>query len=174
VAQNHQSLHALHDTVGGNPEWSDNAPMLVEELDLTDPEIAAQVLAVQQAAYRVEADLIGSSDIPQLHETLDQLIAAPVQWHGISDDGHVVAAIAFTIAGDEIDIDRLVVVPDALRRGFGSALVAALDAAATITVSTGTLNHPARAFYLSHGFVECGRTRPVPSIEVTHFIRRPQ
>ena len=148
--------------------------MPVEELDLTDPKIAAQVLAVQKAAYRVEADFIGSSDIPHLHETLDQLMAAPVQWLGINDHGRVVAAIAFTVAGDEVDIDRLVVAPDALRRGFGSALIAALDESATITVSTGTLNQPATAFYLSHGFVECGRSRPVPSIEVTHFARRPQ
>ncbi|MCP3999089.1 MAG: GNAT family N-acetyltransferase [bacterium] len=148
--------------------------MLVQELDLTDPEIAAQVLALQKAAYRIEADLIGSFDIPQLHETLDQLMAIPVQWCGINDGGRLVAAIAFAVADGDIDIDRLVVAPDALRRGYGSALLAALDVAATVTVSTGTLNGPAKAFYLSHGFVEHGRSRPVPSIEVTHLVRRPQ
>ncbi len=159
--------------MGENREWGDNAPMRLEELDLTDPGTAAQVLAVQKAAYRVEADLIGSTDIPPLRETLAELVAAPLRWLGIRDGGRILAAIAYTNDGRDIDIDRLVVVPDAHRRGFGSALLGALDPTATITVSTGTLNHPAGAFYRAHGFMECGESTPAPGVEVTHFVRRP-
>lgn len=143
----------------------------VGHLDLSDVAVATQVLAVQRAAYRVEADLIGFEEIPPLHESLDDLMQAPLVWYGIADDGAVVAAIAFTETDQGIDIDRLVVAPSAARRGYGSALVAALDQSATITVSTGAMNAPAHRLYEAHGFSRVGESGPVAGLLVTHFER---
>jgi GNAT superfamily N-acetyltransferase len=145
---------------------------LVPPLDLTDPVLAAQVLALQRAAYRVEADMIGFEGIPPLHESLADLVAAPLTWLGIKSDGRVVAAIAFTQDGRGVDVDRLVVDPDAVRGGLGSALVGALDSEATITVSTGTKNLAAHRFYEAQGFKSIGESSPVPGLRVTHFERK--
>ena len=43
--------------------------------DLADAALAARVLAVQHAAYAIEAELIGYPDLPPLHETLEGLQA---------------------------------------------------------------------------------------------------
>ena len=144
----------------------------VGPLDLTDLVLAAQVLTLQRAAYRVEADMIGFDGIPPLHESLADLVAAPLTWMGIKKDDRVVAAIAFTQDGRGVDVDRLVVDRDATRCGFGSALVEALDPAATITVSTGTKNLPAHRLYEAQGFKSIGESSPAPGLRVTHFERK--
>ncbi len=92
---------------------------MIESLDLTQPATADQVLGMQHAAYRMQADLIGFDGIPLLHETLEQLIAEPLDWRGIRDGGRVVAAIAIVGAGGRCDVDRLMVDPQHQRRGYG-------------------------------------------------------
>jgi GNAT superfamily N-acetyltransferase len=164
----------LHDTAAGWVGPDDNGEMVVETLDLTDAVVATQVLSVQRAAYQIEADLIGSDEIPPLHEDLAGLMAAPLLWLGIRADDEVVAAMAFTVEGRDIDIDRLVVDPGSMRCGYGSALVAALVPNSRITASTGTKNLPAHRFYLRHGFGPVGQSEPIPGLSVTHFERRPQ
>ena len=57
--------------------------IVIEPLDLADPATAADVLRVQRAAYRVEAELIGFDGIPPLHEPLGGVDrgAAAVEGH---------------------------------------------------------------------------------------------
>lgn len=43
---------------------------MLRPLDLSDPDVADRVVAIQRAAYRVEADLIGFDGIPPLHDTV--------------------------------------------------------------------------------------------------------
>ncbi|MDJ0663778.1 MAG: GNAT family N-acetyltransferase [Acidimicrobiia bacterium] len=145
--------------------------MDIDALDLSEPGVADAVLRLQRAAYRVEADLIGSEAIPPLHESLGELVRAPVEWLGIWNNGELVAAVAYSVSGATVDIDRLVVHPDRMRRGLGSALLQALPANTRLTVSTGTRNEPAHRFYRTHGFEPVGETEPVPGLHVTHFAR---
>ncbi|WP_422734286.1 GNAT family N-acetyltransferase [Micromonospora sp. WMMD558] len=56
-----------------------------------DEALARSVLAVQHAAYAVEAALIGDDRIPPLHETVTDLRAAPLRW---------LAAFAADLPGD--------------------------------------------------------------------------
>jgi GNAT superfamily N-acetyltransferase len=149
----------------------DNQDVYVEALDLSEPGVADAVLDLQRAAYRVEADLIGSDLIPPLTESLDELVRAALQWLGLRVGGELVAALAYSVAGSAVDIDRLVVAPDMLRQGLGSALLEALPAGERITVSTGSRNQPAHRFYSAHGFERVGETEPVPGLPVTHFER---
>jgi GNAT superfamily N-acetyltransferase len=147
-------------------------PHVVEKLDLSHLSTAEQVMAVQRAAYREEADLIGSTAIPQLTESLAELQAQPLEWIGVHDSRHrVVAALAFTDDGEVIDIDRLMVAPNLFRRGYGRALVAALDERRTVIVSTGRDNPPGRALYESLGFVRSRDEEVVPGLVITHFRR---
>jgi GNAT superfamily N-acetyltransferase len=147
----------------------------VELLDLADPSIAAAVLMLQQAAYRVEAELIDFDGIPPLHESLEDLVASPLHWIGIrAAGGELVAALANTTEGEMLDIDRLAVVPDRSRNGYGSALIGALDPGSTITVSTGSTNVPAHSFYAAQGFTKNREEEVVPGPMTTRFTREPE
>lgn len=151
-----------------------------------DPALAAELIEVQRAAYAVEARLIGSDAIPALHETVDDLRAAGLQWlvvrsarggrsaggspHQHESPGRVLGAIGFTQAGGTVDIDRLVVHPDAFRGGIGRALVAAaIVGASVVTVSTGRDNPPARRLYESLGFQHTGDVEVVPGLWVSRY-----
>jgi ribosomal protein S18 acetylase RimI-like enzyme len=144
----------------------------VEHLDLSEPNTAAAVLQLQHEAYRIEADLIGSEDIPPLHESLGELARAPLQWLGVREaGGGVEAALAYTAVDGIIDIDRLIVSPTRFRHGYGTALVAKLGQRATITVSTGSANTPAHRFYEALGFRRTHDEEVTPGLFVTHFTR---
>lgn len=149
-------------------------PIPVQPLDVTDPAIAELVWRLQRAAYKVEAELVGFDGIPPLHESLEDLVAAPLNWLGVAEaGGRIVAALAFTEADGRIDIDRLMVDPDGFRNGYGAALVGALDTAASITVSTGAANIPAHRLYEARGFSRAHDEEVAPGMWITHFAREP-
>jgi ribosomal protein S18 acetylase RimI-like enzyme len=141
-------------------------------LDLGGRGVVERLLALQQAAYRIEANLIGFDGIPPLHESLEELVAQPLSWIGIRAQDRVVAALAYRLEDSTCDIDRLVVDTDYFGRGFGSALVASLLHHPRITVSTGTANLPARRLYEKHGFQAVGERGIAPGVTVTHYERR--
>jgi ribosomal protein S18 acetylase RimI-like enzyme len=143
----------------------------VEVLDITNPSDSVAILALQRAAYAVEAEVIGSAEIPPLHESLQDLTQASLCWIGIRDGGEVVAALAYTTEGNRVDIDRLIVSPGHFRNGLGKTLVESLDPAATITVSTGAANLAARRLYESLEFVQTHDEEVVPGLVVSHFSR---
>ncbi len=126
---------------------------LVRPLDVDDDETANAVLALQRAAYAVEAGLIGSDGIPALTETLQQLRNADESWFGALDPetGRLVGAVAWReLADGTVDICRLVVAPEAFRQGIATALLNALDGAfpaRSMIVSTGRANEPAVAHH---------------------------
>jgi len=141
-------------------------------LDVGDDRIAAGLLDLQRLAYSVEAGLIGHGGIPQLTETLTELRAADLRWLGVTDEeGLPVAAIAYSWAGDVLDIERLVVHPALFRRGLGSRLVAALPPAPVVVVSTGRDNRPARRLYQRLGFDHVEDVEVAPGLWVSRLRR---
>jgi GNAT superfamily N-acetyltransferase len=139
-----------------------------------DPGLAARLHAVQVAAYRVEAALIGDDRFPPLHETVDDVRAAPVTWLGAFSGNELVGAVAWTVGSEGWDIDRLAVDPVHHRRGIGSALVAAVlerAGGAQVTASTGSGNTPARALFAEHGFRSAGDIEVVPTLWVSQYVR---
>jgi ribosomal protein S18 acetylase RimI-like enzyme len=143
----------------------------IETLYLSRRADAEQLLTLQRAAYRVEADLIGFDGIPPLHETLEELTRQPLQWIGIRINGEIVAALAFAINVGHVDIDRLVVDPAHFGQGFGSALAEELLDHPRVTVSTGTGNFPARRLYEKLGFRVIGERKIAPGVSVTRYER---
>ena len=123
--------------------------MQLVRLDLLHLDTAAALLELQRRAYRVEAELIGFEGIPPLHETLEELRRCGETFLGACDDERLIGAISWRYDGTTIDIHRLVVDPDAFRRGVGSALLgaalAAEPAAIRAVVQTGADNAPAGA-----------------------------
>lgn len=144
-------------------------------LDLSDPEIGARLLELQHNAYRVEADLVGSDDIPPLHETFEELVGSEEVFLGALVDGLVVGAVSWKILDGTLDIHRLFVDPSFFRGGIGASLVrAALAAEPTATsavVQTGAANEPARTLYLGEGFEQVDEIEAAPGLHVARFTK---
>jgi ribosomal protein S18 acetylase RimI-like enzyme len=128
----------------------------IAPLDLADPATAEALVAVQRAAYRVEAELLGTDDLPPLRERPADLRASGERFLGAWLDGRLVGAVSWKEdPRGTVDIHRLAVDPGAFRRGIGSALLQALDARlepARTVVATGAANLPARRLYETRGF----------------------
>ncbi|MFI6257884.1 GNAT family N-acetyltransferase [Micromonospora zamorensis] len=137
-----------------------------------DERLARVLLSLQQAAYAVEASIIGDDRIPPLRETLDELRGTPLRWLGAFDDRRLVGAIARSEDHSEVDIHRLVVDPTLHRRGAGRTLVSevlALAGRRRTVVSTGRANLPARALYEGLGFVLVDEKEVIPDLWVTRY-----
>ena len=128
----------------------------VAELDLGDAATLERLVALQRAAYAVEAQLIGAAELPPMRETPAELRASGETFLGARRDGRLVGAISFKRDGATVDIHRLVVDPAAFRGGVATALLDALEAreaaAEHWTVGTGAANAPARALYERRGY----------------------
>jgi ribosomal protein S18 acetylase RimI-like enzyme len=150
--------------------------MELVRLDLSETETATEVLALQRQAYEVEAGLIGSDDIPPLHETLQELQSCGETFLGVLLEGRIVGAISWRILGETIDLHRLIVDPMHFRRRIGVSLVrAALAAEPSVTsaiVQTGADNEPAKTLYLREGFELTDEVEIVPGLRIARFSKR--
>lgn len=143
----------------------------VRTLDLGDPATVDALVALQRASYAVEADLIGTTDLPPLFETAEQLAACGESFLG-AHAPDLVGAISYKRRLGTLDIHRLVVHPDAFRRGIATALLQALPRARRTIVSTAAANAPARALYESHGFDVAGERTVPPGVRIVLLERR--
>jgi ribosomal protein S18 acetylase RimI-like enzyme len=129
---------------------------MIKQLDLADDALAARLLDVQRAAYRVEAALIGFAGIPALTETAADVRASGEVFYGYFVGDTLVGVVSYALDGDTLDIGRMVVHPDYFRRGIASALLRCMEtvepAARRIVVTTGAANAPACALYRRHGY----------------------
>jgi ribosomal protein S18 acetylase RimI-like enzyme len=81
-----------------------------------------------------------------------------------------------SVTADRVDIERLVVAPDAARRGIGTALAGhVLEQAAgrRVVVATGRANTPARRLYERAGFTAVEDVEVVAGLWVTRHVRAP-
>ena len=122
---------------------------MLRRIDLNDDDVAARVVEIQHAAYRIEADLIGFDGIPPLHETVADVRRHDLCWLGSWENEDMAAIIAWTEANGVCEIDRLAVHPNFMRHGHGRALISPLLRHQLVVVSTGTANIPARRLYES-------------------------
>ena len=137
-----------------------------------DPWFARELLRLQRAAYRREAQLVGNDRLPPLQHDEVTLPAWRgrylVSWRGV----HLVGAIAWRDHGDHLDIDRLMVDPDAHRQGIGTTLLQAVLERADgrpVVVSTGRDNEPGLSLYARNGFVADADEQVPPGIWVTRL-----
>lgn len=134
--------------------------------------LGRNLLAMQHAAYAIEAKIIEDNRIPPLHESLEGLCAERLTWLGAFDEDRLVGAVAWSETAQVVDIDRLVVDPGVHRRGIGGALVKEVMARAgdrQIVVSTGRANLPARTLYERLGFDEVEDVEVIPGLWITSY-----
>lgn len=146
---------------------------MIQKLNVQNRDEATELLALQKLAYRKEADLIGSDQIPPLHETLEALQQSSETFYGYFLDGRLAGAISYKREGDLLDIYRMMVHPDYFRRGIARALLQFVERCEPdvkgIIVSTGSLNAPARTLYEREGFRVTAEEEIVPYFWITHF-----
>jgi GNAT superfamily N-acetyltransferase len=137
------------------------------------PEHAGEVLTVQRAAFVAEARLYGTTEIPPLVETLDQLRHELVTtvtigaWLG----SRLVGAARLTLDGPIGWISRVAVAPDQQGQGIGSGLLDAVEAAAPPEVRSFQLAAGARSsgnlgMYERRGCREVSRRTDAARVEL--------
>ncbi|WP_084783292.1 GNAT family N-acetyltransferase [Bacillus dakarensis] len=127
----------------------------IHKINITSCKEAGEVLKIQIPAYRVEAKIIGYSDLPPLRETVDSLQKSGETFFGFYEKDELCGVISYKKENDVIDIHRLFVHPNHFRKGIAQKLLNCIQQQAGITVlkvSTGSKNAPAIAFYGKNGF----------------------
>ncbi|WP_236939209.1 GNAT family N-acetyltransferase [Evansella clarkii] len=128
---------------------------LIKIIDISNRKHAEDVLNVQIPSYKVEAEIIGSYEIPPLKDTVYTLQHCEETFIGYYENEHLCGAISIKVIDNEVDIHRLVVHPNHFRKGIAQLLLNFIESkfkVDTIKVSTGTKNAPAVSFYKKNGF----------------------
>lgn len=129
---------------------------MIKFIDICDQNITNEVWNLQRISYLVEAEYIGTMDIPPLKESLMELMNCGETFIGAYIDGQLAGVLSYKIEGDKVDIHRVMVHPSYFRRGIGKELICFLEimhlSAKEIIVSTGAKNTPAVNLYLKLGF----------------------
>jgi GNAT superfamily N-acetyltransferase len=145
----------------------------IRALQLSDQATAQAVLALQISAYEREAEIIGSSRIPPLHETLADVSGSDARALGMYVHEQLVGCITYTCVGQVIEICKMMVRPNLFRTGIGARLLRDVfehEAPTTrVRVTTAAKNYPAIQFYLHDGFKEIGRQLTHDGIELVQF-----
>ncbi|PAE18561.1 GNAT family N-acetyltransferase [Bacillus sp. 7504-2] len=138
-------------------------------------EYGKEVLELQKRSYQVEAELIGSNEIPPLKETLAQLKQCGEAFIGYFIDEELVGVLSFKIVKDVIDLHRVMVHPAYFRKGIAKQMVEYIEkkweSRPMMIVSTGAKNLPAIKFYSRLGFEKSGES-VFSDIGVIHFMKR--
>ncbi|MGM0902191.1 MAG: GNAT family N-acetyltransferase [Bacillota bacterium] len=147
----------------------------IRKLDITDAKIARQVFALQKNSYRVEAEIIGSHEIPPLMESLEELMTSGETFLGCYERREIVAVLSYKRDSKLVDIHRMMVHPNHFRKGIARHLLAHLEENETgvheLTVSTGSANIPAINLYEKLGFKKVGNTVVGEGLSLTQFFK---
>ncbi len=142
---------------------------MIDKLDNSNSEIAAQIFKVFQSSYKIEADLIGVKNFPPLSRTAQQIERSATTFYGFLDDVvNVVAVIEVNVEGSQLEIDSLTVAPTHFKKGIAAKLinhVLEVYEYSQAIVETAALNTPAINLYEKHGFIEFKRWTPSHGIK---------
>lgn len=147
---------------------------MIRKLQMSDKATAEAIWRLQHAAYREEMRRIGIAYTPPLLDTVEKLRCAKEHYLGYEKDGEWAGALAYTIKGDKLSIDRLMVHPDFFRQGIASAL---LDEVISQTkhkfaeVYVSEKNEPAVQLYRKWSFEPRKRIIVSPEIVLIQCIR---
>src|SRR5437016_4372315 len=99
---------------------------MITEATPAEYSVAAQIHALAQAAYALEAERIGCAEFPPLRESLDELRQSSDSFLVFQQSGTIIGALSCDPNSDPVAITRLIVSPAHLRQGIATALLSEL------------------------------------------------
>ncbi len=129
----------------------------IKVIEITNPEVARKVHALQQLAYRIEADLIKNDKIPYLTQGISDLMRSEGETFlaYYDDAGEIRGVFSYKLLNDGVlDVHRFMVHPSVFRQGVASQLLQhALqnEVIRKVIAQTGVGNTPAIEFYQKNG-----------------------
>ncbi|WP_409304480.1 GNAT family N-acetyltransferase [Peribacillus sp. SCS-155] len=146
---------------------------MIKQINLSDPDALEELFTLQREAYRVEADLIGFSDIPPLKETPKDLAQCGESFLGCYIEKEMAGAVSYTVDSDIAVICRMVVHPKHFRKGIARRLLQHLYSRLTgihiLRVSTGKQNGPGVELYTNQGFRWMSDREVMPGFFISVF-----
>ncbi|TYA10254.1 GNAT family N-acetyltransferase [Paenibacillus faecis] len=150
---------------------------MIVRLSLQNPDTVEQLWSLQHAAYRLEAEAMGLRDVPPLPETFESIRNSDEDFYGVlSADGELLGAIVTApadTAANTLEITRLMIHPDHLRKGIGASLLKHVidhhPEIRTFAVTAGTHNEPAVSLYRKFGFMPGESVKSIPGAGLTVF-----
>jgi len=148
---------------------------MISEATPAEYSVAAEIHAVAQAAYALEAERIGFAEFPPLRESLEELRQSSDSFLVFQQSGSIIGGLSYRRGTDTVAITRLVVSPEHLRRGIATALLSELESRvfpiARLTVSTAATNAPAISLYKRFGFKTASASTSAEGIPLLHLFK---
>jgi ribosomal protein S18 acetylase RimI-like enzyme len=128
---------------------------LIKIIDIRYTRNAEDILNIQRPSYEVEAEIIGTYEIPPLKDTVHTLQQCEETFFGYYEKDELCGAIAIKVDDDVLDIHRLIVHPNHFRKGIAQLLLNFIESkfeVEIVIVATASKNNPAISFYTKNGF----------------------
>ena len=141
---------------------------MIALLEHNTTNIAADIYEIFQASYRIEAQLIGTSNFPPLQRTVSDIAQSLTMFYGAKVDSALAGVIEIEYNNKQLSINSLTVSPDFFRRGIAGQLMRHVLTTFEIehaVVETASVNMPAIELYKKHGFVQFKCWTPSHGIE---------
>lgn len=149
---------------------------IIRPLDLSDHHVAEEIWALQHAAYRQEAAVVGEAGLPPLRETVASLQHSQETFYGCyAEDGELTGAVSVLETEGRMAIRRMMVDPAYFRQGIASALLEHVTGTAyperDWIVDAETRNVPAIRLYERIGFERAGVWHPSPGLTMIRMMK---
>lgn len=148
---------------------------MIKIIDISVRDNAKDVLNIQIPSYKVEAEIIGSDEIPPLKDTVKTLQECEEIFFGYYEDEELCGAISLEVEDNVVDIHRLIVHPTHFRKGIAQKLLDYVTRnfeAEKIKVATGSKNTPAVSFYKKNDFENIKEITVNENISLTFYEKK--
>ena len=146
---------------------------MIKKLNLKNLETVKNILELQIASYKIEAEIIGFDGIPPLKDTMDSIKECDEIFYGYFKDGILAGIASYKIIENVLDIHRVAVNPHFFRMGIAEKLINFVERLEgdinKAVVCTGRVNLPAVNLYLKKGYKKVKDIEISENIYITMF-----
>lgn len=148
---------------------------MMKYLHLSDFNTLTLLYQLQKQSYAQEAQLIHFYDIPPLKESIEDLRRSDETFVGYMQQQEILGAISYKVNKGMLDIHRLMVHPNHMRKGIAQALISfILQQKKVVLVATPQKNTPAVNLYVKMGFVKTYSEIVAADLQMQHFRFEPR